>query len=398
MSLTAKKVRDAKASDRTRIEWDDEVKGLGLRITPAGVKSFVLSYRADGRKRLMTLGRAAEMSLARARALASETKIQIRGGGDPLEERSARRQLPTVAEGVERFFSEYVPKRMAMGRMAETTRREYFRQSNTYILTKIGKRRICDVTRHDVEKVLAPLPPIMANRVRALVSRLFTLFEHWEYRPQHTNPARGIEKAVEDARDRTLSESEFSVLGRALDQLDGNQGAILAIRLAAITGLRIGEIKNMKWEDVDFEGSFLTLPKTKTGRRIHTLPSAALALLADAPRIGACVIPGRDPDRPLDYTSIRNHWDRACDAAGIRGARLNDLRRTIMTEAAALGVGSHLLRDMVGHKTTAMADRYARRAGAPLTELRERMGASMAAKLSNSPAADLHALPWKRKD
>ena len=60
-----------------------------------------------------------------------------------------------------------------------------------------------------------------------------------------------------------------------------------------------------------------------------------------------------------------------------------------MTEAAALGVGAHLLRDMVGHKTTAMADRYARRAGAPLTELRERMGASIAAKMAGKKEADV---------
>ena len=60
-----------------------------------------------------------------------------------------------------------------------------------------------------------------------------------------------------------------------------------------------------------------------------------------------------------------------------------------MTEAAALGVGAHLLRDLVGHKTTAMADRYARRAGAPLTELRERMGASMAAKLAGEGTAEV---------
>ncbi len=60
-----------------------------------------------------------------------------------------------------------------------------------------------------------------------------------------------------------------------------------------------------------------------------------------------------------------------------------------MTEAAALGVGAHLLRDMVGHKTTAMADRYARRAGAALTELRERMGASMAAKMAGGSGGEV---------
>ncbi len=101
-----------------------------------------------------------------------------------------------------------------------------------------------------------------------------------------------------------------------------------------------------------------------------------------APRIGAYVIAGRRSDKPMDYSAIRRNWAAACDAAGIEGVRLHDLRRTIMTEAAALGVGTHLLRDMLGHKTTAMADRYARRAGAPLVEIREQLGSLTASQLN----------------
>ncbi len=389
MSLTEKKIREAKSGSRNRIEWDGNVKGLGLRITKAGAKSYVLSYRADGRKRLMTLGRASEMGLARARELAGAALVRVRGGADPLEEKAQHKTLPTVAEGVDQFLNQYLPARKAKGRMADLTLNEYTRQAHKQVIPKLVRKRMREVTKGDVERMLAPLPPIMANRVRALVSSMFTQFEHWEYRTQHTNPARGIEKAVEEARDRTLTETELSALGKALDGLDGNPGAILAIRLAAITGLRIGEVQNMRWADIDFEGGALVLPQTKTGRRIHTLPSAALALLVDVPRLGACVIPGRNPDNPLDYRSVQRHWARTCKAAGISGARLHDLRRTIMTEAAALGVGAHLLRDMVGHKTTAMADRYARRAGAPLTELRERMGQSMAAKLAGEGAAEV---------
>jgi hypothetical protein len=118
MSLTEKKVRDARPSEENRIEWDGEVKGLGLRITKAGAKSYVLSYRADGRKRLMTLGRTSEIGLARARELAGEALVRVRAGADPLEEKAQRKTLPTVAEGVDQFFNEYVPKRKAIGRMA----------------------------------------------------------------------------------------------------------------------------------------------------------------------------------------------------------------------------------------------------------------------------------------
>ena len=212
------------------------------------------------------------------------------------------------------------------------------------------------------------------------------MLRSWEWRPQNSNPARGIDKAREDARDQTLTEDELAALGRALVELSANQGAILAIRLAALTGLRIGEVQTMRWDDLDLRSGILTLPKTTTGRRLHTLPGAALALLAETQQLGAYVVSGRDLNAPLDQSVIRRTFKAACAEAGITGARLHDLRRTVMTQAAAMGVGAHLLRDMLGHKTTAMADRYIRQAGEPLTELRERVGAGMAARMSGTDA------------
>ena len=61
--------------------------------------------------------------------------------------------------------------------------------------------------------------------------------------------------------------------------------------------------------------------------------------------------------------------------------RLHDLRRTVMTNAAAAGVGTHVLRDLLGHKTTAIADRYIRTVGNPVRDAREQVGASMAAMM-----------------
>lgn len=389
MSLTEKKIRDAKPSNQTRIVWDSDVKGLGLRVTKAGAKSFVLSYRVDGRKRLMTLARSSEIRLDRARQLAGEALVRVRQGVDPMAQRNLKTAWPTTGDAIERYLKEHLARRLANGRLTERTLREYRRQANKYIVPEIGTKRVSDVTRDDVEKILKTLPPVMANRVCALLSAFFNQTEHWEYRPQHTNPARGIEKAREEERDRTLSTSELSALGRALDDSTVlNPSAVLAIRLAAVTGLRIGEILQMRWENVSLENGTLVLPTSKTGRRVHSLPSVAQSLLAEAPKAGEYVIFGRLPNKPMDYSAVRRNWAKACSEAGLEGVRLHDLRRTIMTEAAALGVGSHLLRDMVGHKTTAMADRYARRAGAPLVELRQRMGDSMAEKLLGNEKKD----------
>ncbi len=331
----------------------------------------------------MTLARASEITLENARRMAGELLVQVRQGADPIEDRRSLRELPTMREAMDRYLGEHLERRLANGRLAERTLKEYRRQAARHVLPNIGSKRVMDVSLADIEKVLDPLPPVMGNRVCALLSAFFNQVEHWEYRSQHTNPARGIEKAREEERDRNSPASEISALGRGLEEnTDLNSSAVLAIRLAAITGLRIGEIRNIRWDEIDLEQGIVILPTSKTGRRVHTLPSPALALLKAAPRIGAYVIAGRRSDKPMDYSAIRRHWAAACSAAGIQGVRLHDLRRTIMTEAAALGVGTHLLRDMLGHKTTAMADRYARRAGAPLVELRERLGSSTALQLN----------------
>ena len=72
----------------------------------------------------------------------------------------------------------------------------------------------------------------------------------------------------------------------------------------------------------------------------------------------------------------------AAAAAGLSDVRLHDLRRTVMTAAAAAGVGTHILRDLLGHKTTAMADRYVRSVGSPVAEARAHVAATMAAMMA----------------
>ena len=81
----------------------------------------------------------------------------------------------------------------------------------------------------------------------ALVSRFFNLFETWEWRPQHTNPVRGVERAREEARDRVLESGEQASLSAALDRLDeGHPASVAAIRVAALPGLRISEVFSIR--------------------------------------------------------------------------------------------------------------------------------------------------------
>lgn len=392
--LTEKRIRDLKPGLKTAFLWDERVRGLGVRVTKAGVKSFVLFYRTTGgRKRLATMARVAELSLVDARERAGRELAAVREGSDPLERRQEALAAPTVAEGVARFFDDFAPERVALGRLSPRTVVEYRKQARAHILPVLGKRKVNDVTRRHVELMVANVAPSMRNRVLAFASRLFTLFERWEWRAQQTNPVRGIERAREEPRDRVLSPTELPALADALDTLDERYPApVAAIRVAALTGLRIGEVLAMRWEHVDFETGRLTMPETKTGRRMHDLPTAALAVLTAVPRISTVWCFSSGGTVPVTYKHVRRVFGRAAMAAELADVRLHDLRRTVMTRAAAAGVGTHILRDLLGHKTTAMADRYIRAVGNPVRDAREQVGAAMAAMMEGASEAEVVSL------
>ena len=91
-----------------------------------------------------------------------------------------------------------------------------------------------------------------------------------------------------------ISADELAALAKALKQYEQQYPvSVAAIRVAALTGLRIGEVISMQWEDVDFSTGRLVLPDTKTGRRIANLPSPALAIVKELPRSSEWVFTGR---------------------------------------------------------------------------------------------------------
>ena len=385
MSLTEKTVRDTEPGPKMKIVWDRQVRGFGLRITPAGARAYILNYRIGDRARRATIGRPSEMSLKTARERAGDLLAGVRDGDDPLARRQEARQAPTFADLWQRFETEFAPERIALGRMKKRTLAEYRQQARRYLLPAFGRRRVADLSRADVERLARDLAdrPAMRNRTLALVSRLSTLAEHWGMRPQHSNPVRGIVRAREEPRDRTLSDTELAALGEALTGLASDHPApVAAIRLCAMTGMRIGEVLSVRWQDIDFEASRVTLPATKAGRQVRAVPQAALALLDALPRINGCDwVFSTNGRAPVGYKLARTVFARACARAGIEDARLHDLRRTVATNAAASGIGLTVLRDVLGHRTTAMATRYARMADAAVAAAVEDTGGAIAAAL-----------------
>ena len=125
--LTERMVRDAKSTGKAYTIWDGQVKGLGLQVTQAGKRNYVLRYTTDdGRKRQAIICRAGEVSLKTIRERAGLELLKIRNGeADPLERKRESRAAPTINDLLEQFFNEIVPRRAEEGRLSPVTITNY---------------------------------------------------------------------------------------------------------------------------------------------------------------------------------------------------------------------------------------------------------------------------------
>ena len=311
------------------------------------------------------------------------------GEADPFERRREAREAPTVREMVERFLAEVAPVRVQAGRMSPKTVENYTSQAKRYILPLLGDMKVAVVTRADVEqfagKVKGSGP--QRNRVLQLLSRLFTEAERWEWRPERLNPVRLVTRAVERPRERVLAPSELTALATALDGLEpAYPFPVDAIRVAAMTALRISEVLGMSWERVNLEFGRAAL-ETKTGPRVLPLPAAVVKLLGALPRVHGCpwVFAGAKRGTAVGYKLTRDVCAKAVKGAGLADVRLHDLRRSLATRLAGARVNAYILRDVLGHKSLTMSNRYVRAAGEALAEAVEK-GAALTAEAMEAPS------------
>ncbi len=99
-----------------RIEYDDEVKGFGVRITAAGAKAFILNYRAAGRERRYTIGSFPDWNTTAARDKAKDLKREVDNGGDPMGARHEQRAAPTVADLAKLYRETHLPRKRPASR------------------------------------------------------------------------------------------------------------------------------------------------------------------------------------------------------------------------------------------------------------------------------------------
>lgn len=242
--------------------------GLSLRVTANDVRTWTVFYRdKHARQKRLSLGRFPTVSLADARELAREAQLKVAKGGDPVLEKRAARDVLTFGELAEEYIQHHAkPNKKSWA--------EDQRQLDSGLLPKWRNRAAVEVTAEDLLALLnAKLrdgAPVAANRLRALVSRIYTFGAEQRRVPATANPVIGVKKPTkETTRDRVLTCDETR---RIWDACATQNPYVCAwFRLQLVTAQRGGELLQMRWQDIDAKSHVWTIPGEFVKTRMDTV-------------------------------------------------------------------------------------------------------------------------------
>jgi len=376
MRLTKDAINRARlpeAGHKERFIRDDIVRGLGVRITASGFRSFIFEARIKGRPRRMTLGSWPDLTVVLARQKAAEIRGRIARGEDPATEAEAARKEPTFGELAATYMEQW-----AKPRKRSAAQDEY--NLGRYVPDGWKSRRLSDITQLDVARLHAKIGEnhghYVANRTLALLRSMFNLAPTWHLF-KGDNPAQGVKSFTERERERYLSPQELQRVNAALlEEPDWRWRAYFP--LALMLGVRKSELLAMRWADIDMVQRSWRIPETKTGKpHLLPLPSPAMVMLEGLPSRGKSewVFPGDGVSGHI--VEPAKAWQRIRKRAEVADVRIHDLRHTLASWLVAQGFNLPLIGRALNHTQAATTARYAHLALEPVRAALEQTAALM---------------------
>jgi integrase len=350
----------------TRVDWmDTQDHGFGVIVRPSGRKTFIVRYRIGRVERRLTLGDFPKMTLKEARSKAREALGRVEGGDDPQAEKIEKRGAMTFGELAASYLDHHAKEH-------KKSWKEDRRILKKDLLPAWRNLPAAEIRRRDVaqllDRIMARSAPIMANRTRALISKIFAFALSRDV--AEVNPVGGLPRPGEERRrERVLSEEEIRTLWGIWEAEDSISSA--AFRMLLLTAQRKQEVLAMRWGDV--HGPWWTIPagivKNKLTHRVY-LGSAALLLLGDLrERPGRSDWVFASPRRKGSaVASLNTAKRRFRTAAGFRDWTPHDLRRTAATYMGRMGVPRSVIARVLNHADSGVTAVYDRSTGEPEIE------------------------------
>ncbi|MGC9954823.1 MAG: tyrosine-type recombinase/integrase [Rhizomicrobium sp.] len=382
LALTDRFVAGAKATDLPQVDYFDAgTPGLALRVSEGGKKAWTYLFTSPrgGKRARLTLGTYPAVSLARARTLALEAKGHVDDRRDPRDVFAAKdASALTVALLCESYLEKHARPNLRSAANFEQRLRKN-------VIPVIGSVRLADLHPRDINEVLDPIirrkAPTEANRVFENLRAMF----NWAAKrgDLDRSPVEKMAKPAPEsgARKRSLSDDEIRHLWHILpDALAQSKACQRIVKLCLITGQRVGEIAGMRADELNLKNKLWSLPgsRVKNGTA-HSVPLSRPAIdtieeaLADAGDSAVFVFPSPaagdasdDPDektKAIDPHAIATALRRAHKTTkekprgrfGMAPWRAHDLRRTVLTGLAQLGVQPIVIASVANHLSVTKA-------------------------------------------
>jgi integrase len=413
--LTKRAIDAIRPTARTEIYWDTELRGFGLKVTPADRKIYIAQYRIAGQGRRvvrLTLGAHGKLTPEKARKLAKSHLGEAENGIDPAEAKRAARKDITISELCDLYLQEGVATKSESTKLRDRSRIE------RHIKPLVGKRRLGLLERADVERMQSDIAngktkldeKTETKRGRSIVrggegaaresvvllSSILGFAVNRKLRPE--NPALGVKKFRAHKRERFLSPKELASLGAALTEFEeagGSPFGAAAIRLLILTGARKSEILGLRWSWVDWDRSCLRLPESKTGERVISLGAAALQELQAIQSnlwdgSSPWVIQGKpsveNTEQPKCFVGLQKVWERVRKIAELPDVRLHDLRHSFASVGASGGDSLYIVGKLLGHNQAHTTQRYAHLADDPVKAAADRISSQIKAAMGGKSA------------
>ena len=347
---------------------DGKLRGFGVRVTPSGRKRLFVHCQHRGIRVWKIVGEAGAMDIAEARSVATTMLAAIRRG-EPAPARPGEAIFEIVAETV---FREH--ERVWKPRTLEVNRGYLKKQ----ILPNFAGRNIADIDSRDVRSWFASLAatPVAADRSMPILSVIMREAERMGYRPEGSNPCRGIRRYRRKGRERFLSDDEIRMLSAVLsERAPGKPSQVAAVRLLLLTGCRKSEILTLRWSD--YREGHLFLRDSKTGPRTVWLSRPARTILDGLGRSGRWVFPAPRAEGPRNAAWLGCFWRDVRAEAGIEDVRLHDLRHTHASIALRQGATVLAIARMLGHADPRTTLKYTHFTDAMIADAAEIVGAAL---------------------
>ncbi len=372
LGLTVAGVKALKPQAKPYEKKDDAVAGAWVEVRPSGAVSYVLHYRFSEKSRKLTIGKfdVDEGGLARVRAAAREARNLLGQGLDPAGEKRAAKAARAVALRQGEASPEPAP---AAPDLVETVAADFierYAKPNTRdwketqrllernVVPHWRGRRLSEISKTDIHTVLDLMidrgAAVGANRVFAQLRKMCG----WAVSRGliDRSPCEGIDKpSSETKRDRVLDDRELALVWRGCEASGFPFGPLT--QLLILTGQRRGEVAGMAYSELDTDKAVWTIPAARVkNKRQHKVPLSpqAVALLRGLPRIVGSdyVFSTTGNTAPSGFSNAKEHLDATLlklDPRPLTAWTMHDLRRSVASGMAALGVQLHVIERVLNH-------------------------------------------------